>query len=253
MISVSDSQLYAWLASFLLPLFRVLALMSSAPVLSNRAFPARARVALSAAVALVVAPFAAPPSPTVLAEAPGLVLVAREVLIGLTIGFTARLVFASFELAGEAIGLQMGLSFAGFFDPQSGQANAVGRFVGTLALLAFVAVNGPLAVIATVIQSLDVFPPGDASFAFLANRSPLQLGSEVFALALNLSLPFVALLLFVNISLGVISRVAPQFNVFAVGFPLTIGAGLLLLTLGLPMIEAPLAASLERVLTMVAR
>ncbi len=89
-------------------------------------------------------------------------------LIGLTIGFTARLVFGSFELAGEAIGLQMGLSFAGFFDPQSGQANAVGRFVGTIALLAFVAVNGPLAVIATVIQSLDVFPPGDASFAFLA-------------------------------------------------------------------------------------
>ena len=254
MISVTDSQVFGWLASFLLPMMRVLGLMSIAPVLSNRAFPARARVALAAIIGLMVAPFVSLPDPNVLRQAAGMVLVAREVMIGLTIGFAARLIFGSFELAGEAIGLQMGLSFAGFFDPSSGgQANPVSRLVSTMALLAFVAVNGPLAVIATVIQSVEVFPVGEMSFAFFSQRSPVQFGSALFAMALNLSLPFVALLLFTNIAMGVISRVAPQLNIFSVGFPVTIGAGLLLLTLGLPMIEAPLLASLERVLGMVAR
>jgi flagellar biosynthetic protein FliR len=251
MISFSDSQLFGWLASFLLPFFRVLAMISAAPVFSNRAFPVRVRVPLAAAIALVAAPLAAPVDPQALAGAGAMGLIAREVLIGVTIGFVARLLFASFEVAGEAIGLQMGLSFAGFFDPQSGTANAVGRFVNTIALLAFVAINGPLAIIATVSQSFVLFPPGEFSFGFLDGRSPVQLGTEVFALALSLALPFIALLLFINLSLGIISRVAPQFNIFVIGFPVTIGSGLLLLTIGLPMIEAPLSSTLERLLTYV--
>ncbi len=253
MITFSESQIFGWLAAFLLPLFRVLALMSSAPVVSNRAFPVRARVGLSALIALVVAPFVGPADPAALTGPAGLVLVAREVLIGLTIGFAARLLFAGFEIAGETMGLQMGLSFAGFFDPQAGQANAVGRFVNTIAMLSFVAVNGPLALVATVIESFNTFPAGVASFAFVLERSPVQLGGEVFALALNLALPFMALLLFASLSLGVISRVAPQFHLIAIGFPVTIFAGLLLLTAGLPMIEAPLAANLERILSHMVR
>ncbi len=248
MIPVTESQLLGWLAGVLLPFFRVLALMSAAPILSNRAFPVRARVALSAAIALVAAPISAAPDPSLLMGTGAFVMVVREVLIGLTIGFVARLLFTSFEIAGEAIGLQMGLSFAGFFDPQSGSSNAVGRFVSTIALLAFVAINGPLAVIATVVQSFTLFPPGDPSFQFLLARSPVALGAEVFTLALGLALPFIALLLFITLTLGVISRVAPQFNVFAVGFPVTIGTGMLMLTMGLSMIEAPLAANLERIL-----
>jgi flagellar biosynthetic protein FliR len=77
----------------------------------------------------------------------------------------------------------------------------------------------------------------------------VQLGGEIFSLALALALPFIALLLFITLTLGVISRVAPQFNVFAVGFPVTIGTGLLVLTMALSMIEAPLAAQLERILS----
>ncbi|HOA92281.1 MAG TPA: flagellar biosynthetic protein FliR [Quisquiliibacterium sp.] len=253
MITFSESQLFGWMAAFLLPLFRVLAMMSSAPILSNRAFTVRARVGLAALVALVVAPFAGPVDPSGFAGPAGLVLVAREVLIGLTIGFVARLLFAAFEIAGEAIGLQMGLSFAGFFDPQQGQANAVGRFVNTIAMLAFVALNGPLAVIVTVVESFSTYPAGVASFAFVLERTPVQLGGEIFALALNLALPFMALLLFSSLSLGVISRVAPQLQLMSIGFPVTIFTGLLLLTLGLPMIEAPLNAGIERMLSHLVR
>jgi len=253
MIQVTDAQLFAWLAGFLLPLFRVLAMIAATPVLSNRSFPVRAKVATGAVVALVAAPFAGPVDPAAFAGPLLYALIAREVLIGLMIGFSARLLFASFELAGEAIGLQMGLSFAGFFDPQSGASNAVGRFVNTTALMAFVALNGPLAMFATVIQSMTVFPVGEPSFAFLSTHTPVQLGQEMFALGLSLALPFMALLLFVNIALGVISRVAPQLSIFAVGFPITVSAGLLLLTLGLPLLATPFAEQLERVLQALTR
>ncbi len=247
MIAFSDSELLRWLAGFLLPLFRVLALFAVAPVLSNRAFPIRARLGLAAAIALVSAP-SFPTPPALAFDATLLGTIANELLAGLIIGFSARLLFAAFEVAGETIGLQTGLSFAGFFDPQSGTANALGRFVSTIALLTFVAIDGPLALIATVIRSFEVFPPGGFGFGALSVRGPILLGAEVFALALSIALPFIALLLFVNIALGVVSRVAPQFNVFAVGFPVIIGSGLLLLTLGLPAIVGPLAESLERFL-----
>lgn len=247
MIPIGEAELLGWLGAFLLPLFRVLALFAVAPVLSNRAFPVRARVAAAGAIALVSAPSVDLPQGLPLdASLAGMVL--HEVLAGAAIGFAARLLFAAFEIAGETIGLQTGLSFAGFFDPQSGSANALGRFVGTIVLLAFVAANGPLALVATVIRSLEVFPPGGSGLAAIGGRSPVALGGEVFALALGIALPFIALLLFVNVALGVVSRVAPQFNVFAVGFPVTIGAGLLLLTLGLSAIEAPLVDALGRFL-----
>ena len=253
MLSVTDTQMMAWLSGFLLPFFRILALMSSGPIVSNRAFPVRARVGLSAAVAIVAAPFIDLPAGVSIASNLAPVLIGREVLIGLAIGFIARLTFAAFEVAGEAIGLQMGLSYAGFFDPQSGQSNALGRSLSTFSVLMFTSMNGPLLLIAAVVQSFSVFPI-DAAVAMPWDRlAPVDMGAEVFAMALSVALPFIALLLYLNLVLGVISRVAPQFNAFAVGFPITIGAGLLLFAIGLPLIEQPLLLATERMLAALGR
>ncbi len=251
MISFTDTQLIGWLSAFLLPLFRVLGLMTSAPLLSNRGFPARARVALAAVIAMMVAPFVDMPKGVDLGSADALLLVGREVLIGLAIGFVARLIFTAFELAGEMIGLQMGLSFAGYFDPSAGsQSNAVGRTINAFSMLTFVSLNGPLLLLAVVVQSFAVFPIAPGLPTSWASLSPVQLGADVFALGLALALPFTALLLFMNLVLGVISRVAPQFNVFAVGFPVTIGAGLILLATGFPLLEAPLTEATQRVMSL---
>ncbi len=249
MIQFDDATLAAWLAGFLLPFFRALALMSTAPVLSNRAVPVRLRVALALVIVVVAAPSIEVPRLD-LGSATGFGLVAREVAIGLTIGFIARLVFAGFELAGEAIGLQMGLSFAGFFDPSAGAANAVGRLLNTFALLAFVAIDGPLMVLAAVIHSFSLFPIVASPDRFTVDLQPLSAGADLFALGLTIALPFLALLLFINLTLGIVSRVAPQFNVFSVGFPVTIGAGLALLTMGLPLLEQPLLSAIQRMLTL---
>jgi flagellar biosynthesis protein FliR len=114
-------------------------------------------------------------------------------------------------------------------------------------------VSYPLALLATVAESLTWLPPGSPVGSFLASRSPVQLGAELFSLGLSLALPFMAMLLFVNVAMGIVSRVAPQLNLFAVGFPVTILVGIAMLTVGLPMIEAPLAVQLDRLLVHLGR
>ena len=250
MIAFTDAQLQAWLAAFLLPFFRILALFSAAPVLSIRSVPARLRIGLSVVLAATIAPSVAAPPAVDPISMISLGFIAQEVAVGLSIGFAARLVFAAFQLAGEVIGLQMGLSFAGFFDPSGGTGNAVGSFMNTTATLMFVALNGPLLLIAATLRSFTALPIGQVPFEFVARFDPVRLGAEVFALGLLIAVPFLALILFVNLLLGVMSRVAPQLSLFSIGFPVTIGVGMVLLVLGLPWVERPMAEGLSRLFLM---
>ncbi len=250
MLTFTEAQLTAWLAPLFWPFVRVLALFSALPVLGQRSVPARVRVGLALLIVVAAQP-SLPPMPEVpLDSALAFLLVVQNLLIGLTLGFAVRLVFAAVEFAGELVGLQMGLNYAGFFDPASGgQVTATGRFFGTLVGLLFIVINGHLLVVAAVVQSFRAFPVAPEPFAFLRALQPQVWGSEVFALGLWIALPIVAMLLFVNLVLGVISRVAPQMNVFAIGFPMTLGVGLLGMLFTLPMMEMPFTLALERMLS----
>jgi len=253
MVVLTDAQLQAWLAAFLLPFFRILALLGAAPVLSIRAVPARTRIGLSVLLAATVAPSVAAPvtaGADALLSWTGLGWIAREVAIGIAIGFAARLVFAAFDLAGEVIGLQMGLSFAGFFDPQGGTGNAVAAFMNAAATLLFVSMNGPLMLIVVTLRSFVTLPVGGGGIGSGARFDPLALGAEVFALGLLIATPFLAMILFINLLLGVMSRVAPQLSLFSIGFPMTIGVGMLLLVVGIAWIEAPMTDALGRLFLM---
>jgi flagellar biosynthetic protein FliR len=248
-LTVTEAQLLGWLTPLLWPFLRALALLSSLPVFSQRAVPMRVKIGLALFLA-VAAQASLPPMPVVALDTPlAVLLVAQQVLIGVTMGFAVRLVFAALELAGEVIGLQMGLNFAGFFDPATAsQGTASGRFFGTMVAFLFVIVNGHLALLAALVGSFNVFPAGAEPFAFLHQARPQVWGAEVFSLGLWIALPLVGMLLFVNLVLGVISRVAPQINIFAIGFPVTLSVGLVGMLLTLPMLEQPFSAALERVL-----
>ena len=250
MISFTDAQLQTWMAAFLLPFFRILALFTAAPVLSIRSVPTRLRVGIALLLAITLAPGNVPTAGIDLLSFKGLGYVAQEVMVGLAIGFAARLAFAAFDLAGELIGMQMGLSYAGFFDPQGGQGNAVGAFMNTTATLTFVALNGPLLLVAATMRSFDSLPIGRVPFEFVTRFDPIALGAEVFALGLLIATPFLALILFVNLLLGVMTRVAPQLGLFSIGFPITIGTGMVLLLIGLPWIERPMVQGLMRLVGM---
>ncbi len=247
MINLSEAQLLAWITPLLWPFIRALALLASLPVFSQRAVPMRVKIGLAGFIALAAQPslpaFAVVPLDSPLA----FMVVAQQVLVGVTLGFAVRLVFAAVELGGELIGLQMGLNFAGFFDPATAaQGTASSRFFGTMVAFLFVLGNGHLMLIQALVRSFEVFVVGDAPLAFLQQLQPQRWGAEVFMLGLWIALPLVGMLLFVNLVLGLISRVAPQISVFSVGFPITLSVGLIGMLLTLPLLEQPFAMALQR-------
>jgi flagellar biosynthetic protein FliR len=249
-ITFTDAQLTAWLAPIFWPFIRVLALFTSLPVLGQRTVPMRLRVALALLI-VVAAQASLPEMPAPALDSPtAFALIAQNVLIGLTLGFAVRCVFAAVEFAGELIGLQMGLNFAGFFDPSSGsQGTATSRFFGTTVGFLFIAMNAHLLVVMAVVQSFHAFPVGSEPFAFLRTMQPHVWGAEIFSMGLWIALPLVGMLMFTNLVLGIISRVASQMNVFAIGFPVTLGVGLTGMLLTLPMMQAPFTMALERMLS----
>jgi len=250
MLTFTEAQVVAWISPLLWPFLRVLALFGAMPLLAQRSVPMRLRVALAFLIALCAQASLPEFAPIALDSAQGVLAVAQQLLIGLSLGFAARVVFAAVELAGEIIGLQMGLNFAGFFDPATGgQTTAASRFYGVSVSWLFIVINGHLLLIAAVVQSFHAFPVGPEPFAFLRSAQPQLWGAEIFSLGLWIALPLVAMLLFVNLVLGIVSRVAQQMNVFAIGFPITLAVGLLGMLLTLPLMNAPFTMALERMLT----
>lgn len=253
MLTFNEAQVLAWITPLLWPFLRALALFTALPVLGTRVVPARVRIGLAALIAIAAQPSLPPLPPAVAAialDSPlALLLVAQQVVIGLSLGFAVRVVFAAVEFAGEVIGLQMGLNFAGFFDPLSAStATAASRFFGAIVAWLFIVINGHLLVVAALGQSFATFPVGPEPFAFVREMQPHGWGAEIFSTGLWIALPMVTMLLFVNVTLGAISRVAPQINIFAIGFPVTLGLGLLGLLLTLPMLAQPFTMALERLL-----
>jgi flagellar biosynthetic protein FliR len=235
MISLTDAQLNAWLISFLWPLTRILGLIMVAPVFGHRAVPARVKIGLGIFIALIVSP-ALPPMPDVdLNSWYGLLILIKQFLIGLAIGFIMRIVFAAVEAAGEIVGLQIGLGFASFFDPQSaGQTLVIARFFNLLAVMVFLAVNAHLLLLGVLVESFQSLPVSTQPLATVGFFNVAKFGSTVFAVGLQLALPVIAILLMTNLALGILTRSAPQLNIFAIGFPITLGVGLITLDITLP-------------------
>jgi flagellar biosynthetic protein FliR len=231
------------------PLVRILALMMTAPIYSSRNIPVRYKVLAGIVITAVVAP-GLPPAP----EGDFLMLLLQQILVGAVLGFSVQLVFAAVEMAGDFIGLQIGLGFATLVDPvNSHQTPVTGSFFSILAMLVFLSMNGHLMLIAQVADSFTVIPISSdvtAGFNFLTLT---HWGSEVFRLGFMLAMPVVTTILICNIALGVLARIAPQLSIFSVGFALTLSVGMLMLMVSLPYLAAPLERALSSPLWLQAR
>lgn len=234
-MQIASAEIAAWVGAFLWPLTRVAALVSIAPVLGARSLPRRVRLMLALALTWAVLPFA-PPVPAVEPLSPtGVLIVAQQILIGLSMGFVLRLAFAALELGGHMIATQMGLGFASLVDPQNGsQTPLLSQFYSLLGTLVFLSLNGHLLLVQLLVDSFKTLPVA----AVGADRDVLWAlvawASHTFAGAVLIALPAVASLLVVNLAFGVMTRAAPQLNIFAVGFPITLILGLLILLYNLP-------------------
>jgi flagellar biosynthetic protein FliR len=241
MLTLTSTEMNSWIAALLWPLSRILGMITAAPVFGNGSFPASGKVILGVMLAMIIAPtIPAGPAADPLSLA-GLLILVQETLVGLAMGFTMRIVFAAVEMAGEASSLTMGLGFASVFDPQTkGRSSAVSQFLTLIATMAFLAVNGHLVLIEALADSFISLPISSMPISANAPYRMAQWGAVIFSAGLQLSLPIVAALLITNIALGILTRAAPQLNIFGIGFPISLGVGLLLISQSLPYLNMPL-------------
>ncbi len=232
---ISVAELNHFIAGFFWPLVRVAAMVGIAPVFGANMVPVRVRLALALALTLLVLPVVPAITPVDSLSAQGVLVAAQQLVIGLAMGFALRLVFASLTLAGQTIATSMGLGLASTIDSQNGvQVPVVSQFYIMLMTLVFLGVNGHLVLIEMLARSFTTLP---VAVDGLTRNGLWQLvvwGGEMFAGAVLIALPVVSSVLLLNISLGVITRAAPQLNIFAVGFPLTILIGFTIVWVALP-------------------
>lgn len=247
--SVTSAQLSAWIVAFLWPFVRMLALIGTAPVFSEGVVQRQLKIGLAALLAIAISPTLDPMPVIPLVSVASLWILIQQILIGAAMGFAMRLVFAAVQAAGEFTGLQMGLSFASFFDPTAGgNTMVVSRLLNAIAMMIFLALDMHLMMIATLVESFHALPIADAPLSATGWRVLVGAGSAVFTAGLMLALPLVTALLIINLAMGLLNRASPQLSIFAVGFPLTLLAGIILMQLQMyhlaPFLERQFAAGL---------
>jgi flagellar biosynthesis protein FliR len=234
-MNLSSAEISAWIGSFLWPFFRIGAMLMAAPVFGTRTVPRRVRFGIAVVLTATIAPLL-PPMPVTDPLSPGGILViVQQVLIGVALGFMLRVAFTVFELVGEMVSHLMGLGFASMIDPQNGVSVPVlGQFYVLLATLVFLSLNGHLLWIEVVADSFRTLPVGAAGLEANGAWAIVSFGGSMFAWAMQLALPVVAALLVINVSFGVLTRAAPQLNLFSVGFPASMLLGFVLVAVSLP-------------------
>lgn len=236
MIHVDSNQWLDWLSLYFWPLLRVLALVMTAPILSERSIPKRVKVALGLMITFTVVP-TLPLTGVTIFSAAGFWLAVQQILIGVALGFTMQFAFAAVRTAGEIVGLQMGLSFATFFDPGSRlNMPVLARFLDILAMLLFLTFNGHLWLISMLVDTFHTLPIGGEPINSNAFMALTRAGGLIFLNGMMLALPLITLLLTLNIALGLLNRMAPQLSVFVIGFPVTLSIGMLILMALMPLI-----------------
>jgi len=246
MVSISSELLQTWVISLLWPLTRVLGVIATAPIFSHNSIPNQVKLGLGLMFTLIIMPTLPPLPQFEIISFQGLLILVQQLVIGLAIGFSMRLVFSAVDLAGQLISMSMGLGFASFYDPQSqGQSTAVNQFLVLLAMLIFLSLDGHLMIVSAIADSFISMPIAVNG----AGIDPMKIamwGETIFSAGLLLALPAVTALLITNMALGILTRTAPQLNLFGIGFPITLSIGFVVLALALPGMLKPIENFIEQ-------
>jgi flagellar biosynthesis protein FliR len=253
---VSETQLMQFIGQYLWPMIRISGFYFMVPVIGARTVPARVRIILTLFTTLLIVPLL-PPAPVVpLVSVEAMMMLVKELLVGVALGFMLQVVMHVFVLAGQYIALKMGLGFAAMNDPSSGvSVTVLSQFYLLLSTLLFLSINGHAIVIQLLVDSFTTMPMSGSGLTADSFVLIVSMGSWMFSAALVIALPLFTSLLIVNISFGVMSRSAPQMNIFSVGFPITLLFGLLLIWFSLanflPVFESLIEEGIAMVQTLV--
>lgn len=230
MIDVNSDQMYHWLALFIWPFFRILGYTLTAPLLGQAAIPVRLKIGFAALLSVIVGPLLPEVPKVAIMSLEGFGLLVEQTVIGVSIGLCMKMAFSAVQAAGEYIGMQMGIGFATQYSADTG-ANSViiSRLLDILAILMFLAVDGHLFMLQIVVNTFTQLPIGHFEFNPEAWKLIAVYAKTIFSSGLLLALPMITALLLMNLAMGILNRSAPQLTIFSVGFPLTLGVGMVLL------------------------
>ncbi len=230
-------QIEGWIGSAFWPFLRIGACLMVAPVFGASYVPPRVRIVLAGALTLMTLPLLPPVEDLTVLSADGIVTTVEQIIVGVALGFALQLMFDALTLGGQIIANGMGLGFAFNVDPLRGVTTpALGQFYSLLGVLVFLTLDGHVALIDTLLTSFRGIPVGPHGLGPQALRSLADWGDQLFLGALRVALPGMTALLVINLAFGVMARTAPALNLFAVGFPITLVFGFVIVLLGLPAI-----------------
>ena len=236
-MEISLDNITAWVGDFFWPFLRIGALFVVAPFYGARTVPVRVRIMLSVMVTLVLMPNL-PFNETFEPFSPqGILLIIQQIAIGIVMGLILQIVFSALIMAGQTMATTMGLGFASSVDPQNGvQVTMLGQLYLMLGTLYFLAMDGHLLLLEVMANSFTYLPVGSPLYGGQIFGDIALFTAELFLAAVLLSLPVMVGVLLVNLAFGVITRAAPQLNIFAVGFPTTMLAGFVLMFFSIPVL-----------------
>ncbi|TDK68326.1 flagellar biosynthetic protein FliR [Sapientia aquatica] len=247
MVHLSTAQMLAWINSFLWPLTRILGMIAVAPVFGSRSVPVMIKVSFGVVLAVLIAPTLNNVPTIDPVSLDGMLITIEQLIIGVAMGFTIQVVFASVDLAGDLMGMSMGLGFASFYDPQTRATTpALSQFLTLITTMLFLTLDLHLALLSTLVESFTTLPIGLG----IPNHASMWMriagtGSIIFTSGVQLALPIIAALLVTNIALGILTRAAPQLNLFGIGFPITMSVGFIMVMVILPYLAEPIKKLLE--------
>ena len=252
MITLQAGQLENLLTQVFWPFVRIGACFMVAPIFSAQFIPARVKVLLAVAVSVLVAPLVPTPAGIAPFSAAGVLVTIQQILIGVALGFCMQILFDAVTMGGQLLANSMGLSFAFNVDPMHGASTpAVGQFYTLMVTLTFLVLNGHLILVETLVEGFRTLPVGTTGLGPEGIWTIVAWGTQIFSGALSVALPGITALLIVNIAFGVVSRAAPQLNLFSVGFPVSLICGLLIVLAGLPSVQTSFTRLLEEGLALI--
>jgi len=245
-VTINSEALITLLASYLYPFARISAIVAVAPIFGTRIVPARVKIGLILALTIIVVPLLPPADFIEPFSLHGILNVMTQILVGVMLGFMLRMVFSAVESGGQVIGMTMGLGFAQMNDPANGViVPVISQFYVVLATLVFLALNGHLILIEVLVDSFRTIPIDVLNVGTTGIWELLSWAAWIFKGAVLIALPTVTALLLVNISFGVMMRAAPQLNIFAVGFPVTLTLGFVFMLVSLPVFVPQFSSILD--------
>jgi flagellar biosynthetic protein FliR len=250
-LEITLAPLVEQISAYLWPFVRISAFMVVLPVISGAMVPNQVRLLLALTLTLLIAPVLGETTTVELLSLAGLILMAQEVLVGIAMGFAVQLVFDAIALGGQVISMSMGLGFAVFLDRARGvNVPVLGQLFLMFGVLVFLSLDGHLAMIQLIADSFQLLPISSGGLSANAISGLLQWSSQVFVMAMKIALPAVTALLVVNLAFGVTSRAAPTLNLFAVGFPIAMLLGFVVIFLSMESLVDNVSRFLDAALTM---